>query len=133
MTPPHAPCMANTRPRAAYGQPPRPTLTKGSRSVSDTPLSADAVAIIKAVHETAVAMQARLSSIEEQQELLLRGFPGGDVDGHRRFHESLIEWRELRNKMVKEALVHAAKVGGIGATGWVLYAIWLAIKMEMIK
>lgn len=101
--------------------------------MSGETLSADAMAIIKAVHETAVAMQARLSAIEDQQELLLRGFPSGDVDGHRRFHESLIEWRELRNKMVKEALIHAAKVGGIGAIGWVMYAIWQTMKMEITK
>lgn len=61
------------------------------------------------------------------------GFPGGDPDAHRRYHETIIEWRELRNRMVKDALIHAAKVGGVGGACWVAYALWTAFKMEITK
>ena len=61
------------------------------------------------------------------------GFPGGDPESHRRYHESIIEWRELRNRMVKEALIKAAQAGSIGALGWIAYAVWTAFKMEIMK
>jgi hypothetical protein len=64
---------------------------------------------------------------------ILKAFPAGDTDGHRRYHETVIEWRELRNKIVREALINAGKVGGLGAIGWLLYAIWIALKMELSK
>lgn len=61
------------------------------------------------------------------------GFPDGDPAAHRRYHESVIEWRELRNKMVRDALIHAAKVGGLGGACWIAYAIWTALKMEIVR
>lgn len=61
------------------------------------------------------------------------GFPDGDPDSHRRYHESVMEWRELRNKMVREALIKASQVGGLVAIGWVVYALWSAFKMEIMK
>lgn len=64
---------------------------------------------------------------------LKAAFPGDDPEGHRRYHESVIEWRELRNRMIREALLQAGKVGGLGALGWIAYAVWIAIKMEVTK
>ncbi|TAN28853.1 MAG: hypothetical protein EPN31_07530 [Castellaniella sp.] len=97
------------------------------------PLSDDAIAIIQAVRETTGGLETKLAAMKARQDELFEGFPGGDPEAHRRYHESIIEWRELRNRMVKEALVHAAKVGGIGAFGWILYALWTAFKMELTK
>lgn len=93
------------------------------------PLSEDAIAIIKAVRE----VEERITVIQERQARIMQGFPDGDPDSHRRYHESVIEWRELRNQMVKSALIQAAKVGGVGAIGWILYAAWVAFKMELMK
>lgn len=64
-------------------------------------------------------------------ERLAQAFPGGDVDGHRRYHESVIEWRELRNKMVREALIKVAQAGALAGAGWVLVAIWNAFKFTV--
>lgn len=58
---------------------------------------------------------------------LVQGFPAGDVDGHRRYHEAVIEWRELRNKLVREALVKMAGAGAVTAAGFTLLAIWKAV------
>ena len=96
-------------------------------------LSEDAAAIIEAVHEVKVELEVRIAAMEARQERLYAGFPDGDPDSHRRYHESIIEWRELRNQMVKSALIQAAKVGGIGAIGWVAYAVWQTIKLELMK
>jgi hypothetical protein len=57
---------------------------------------------------------------------LLSGFPADDVEGHRRYHQSVIEWRELRNKLVRDCLVNAAKATSLTALGWLAYAIWQA-------
>ncbi|WP_103035771.1 hypothetical protein [Castellaniella caeni] len=97
------------------------------------PLSDDAIAIIQAVRETTSDLEAKLAGMQARQEQLFAGFPDGDPDSHRRYHESVIEWRELRNQMVKSALMQAAKVGGLGAIGWIAYALWTALKMEITK
>ncbi|MER1940657.1 hypothetical protein ABS755_08105 [Castellaniella sp. FW104-16D08] len=96
-------------------------------------LSDDAVAIIQAVRETTADLEAKLAGMQARQEQLFAGFPDGDPESHRRYHESIIEWRELRNQMVRASLIQAAKVGGIGAFGWVAYALWQAFKMEITK
>lgn len=115
------------------------------------PLSPDTRAIVHALYaferrsrkreETNCARTSeqidRLSETQRELQQAVReiasGFPGGDPDGHRRYHESVIEWRELRNKMVRDALAQASKVGGMAAIGWLAYAIWTAFKMEIVK
>jgi len=76
---------------------------------------------------------ARFDALQRQVEKLGKGFPGEDPEGHRRYHESVIEWRELRNKMVRDALLQAGKAGGLAALGWIAYAIWIAFRMEVTK
>lgn len=68
-------------------------------------------------------------AIETKMDRMLAGFPNNDPEAHRRYHESIIEWRELRNKMVKEALVKMAGAGAIGSVGWLAYAIFQAFKV----
>lgn len=75
-------------------------------------------------HTLLLAIRDELAANTRKTDQLLAAFPAGDIEGHRRYHEAVIEWRELRNKMVKEALIHAAKAGSLGALGWVGYAVW---------
>lgn len=104
------------------------------------PLSQDTRAIIQALRETKGDVERQIAvMITEQRKIqadvaaLRDGFPDGDPDSHRRYHESIIEWRELRNRMVREALVKAAQAGAVGGLGWVAYAVWTAAKMEIMK
>lgn len=62
---------------------------------------------------------------------LIKGFPGGDIDGHRRYHEAVIERIELRNAMVRAALVKMAQTGALAATGWLVVAVWRAAKISL--
>ncbi|WP_323142704.1 hypothetical protein [Massilia phyllosphaerae] len=64
---------------------------------------------------------------------LLSGFPADDVEGHRRYHESVIEWRELRNKLVREALTKMVGAGALAAIGWLVLAFWQAFKVTVTK
>lgn len=82
-------------------------------------MSPDHLALLTAIREE-LAINTR------KTEQLLQAFPAGDTDGHRRYHESVIEWRELRNKMVREALIKAAGASVVGGLGWIVYALWKA-------
>jgi hypothetical protein len=64
---------------------------------------------------------------------LLTGFPADDVDGHRRYHQSVIERRELVNKMLRETLVNIAKTGTLGALGLLLAAAWKYLQISVAK
>ena len=108
--------------------------------MNQPPLTPDTIAIIQAVRETKGDMERQIAVlITEQRKLqsevqtLRKGFPDGDPESHRRYHETIIEWRELRNRLVRDALVHAAKIGGVGALGWVAYAVWVSFKMGITK
>ena len=103
-------------------------------------LSPDTRAIINAMSETKGDMDSKLAEVIDTQRQLLHdvrelrdGFPDGDAAAHRRYHESLIEWRETRNKLVREALTTAVKAGGLAGIGWVGYALWIAFKMEITR
>ncbi len=88
------------------------------------------VAVLTEIRDTQVATGERLAAIEQKQDNLLQGFPDGDTEGHRRYHEAVIEWRELRNRMVRAALEKMAATGGMAAIGWLIYALWTVLKME---
>jgi hypothetical protein len=79
------------------------------------------------------ALNAKVSHLEATNKRLLSGFPADDVEGHRRYHESVIEWRELRNKMVREALAKVATAGALAAFGWLALAIWQSFKITVAK
>lgn len=66
-------------------------------------------------------------------EKILAGFPAGDFDSHRRYHESAIEWRELRNKMVREGLIKVAQAGALAGALALAGVIWKAFKMSVIQ
>jgi len=76
-------------------------------------------------------MEAALADNTAKTEKLLLAFPGGDCDGHRRYHEGVIEWQELRNKLVREALIKVAQAGALAGAGWIVLAIWQAFKMTV--
>ncbi len=106
----------------------------------DTTVSPDTKLILRTLRETHSDTEHKIAAmLSTQQQLqadmaaMRQGFPDGDPDSHRRYHESIIEWRELRNRMVREALVKAAQAGAVGALGWVAYAVWMALKMEITK
>lgn len=85
-------------------------------------------------------IQKQLQTLCDAQKLaqkdinsILRGFPDEDPESHRRYHETVIAWRELRNQLVREALINAGKVGFLASMAWVVYALWLVFKMEFFK
>lgn len=82
-------------------------------------------------HALLIAIRDELTENTRKTNQLLQAFPAGDIDGHRRYHESVIEWRELRNKMVREALMKVAQAGTLAAFGWLAFAVWQSIKLSV--
>lgn len=74
---------------------------------------------------------AELAANTAETKKLAQAFPAGDLDGHRRYHESVIEWRELRNRIVREGLVRIAHMGFFAGAGWLAYVAWQAIKVTV--
>jgi hypothetical protein len=95
----------------------------------------DMIAEMRSTQKTILAKlnHAETFYFDQAQKIdsLMRGFPDGDIEGHRRYHQSVIEWRELRNQMVKAALVKMAQAGALAATGWLCVAIWRAFKISV--
>jgi hypothetical protein len=75
----------------------------------------------------------KVAELQAANELLLSGFPADDVDGHRRYHESVIEWRELRNKLVRDLLMKAAQATFMGALGFLALAAWKAFQISVTR
>jgi hypothetical protein len=96
------------------------------------------VEVLSQMRATQVDIVVRLENIEKREgrldallEKIVHSFPDGDMESHRRYHQSIIEWRELRNKIVREALIKAAGTSAIGGGVWLLYAIWQAFKLSV--
>ena len=113
-------------------------------SISDTEFKLTVVKALSELIEKVELIEKNASDFDEilkkqreESDMLHRefvsAFPARDVDGHRRYHESVIEWSELRNKMVREAMMKCAGATGVAALGWLLYAIWVTFKMEIQK
>lgn len=87
-------------------------------------MSPDHLAMLTEIRDELAATRAELAANTRKTDQLLAAFPDGNIDGHRRYHESVIEWRELRNKIARESLIKAASAGAVGGLGWVAYALW---------
>lgn len=79
------------------------------------------------------ALSAKVTQHDAATTHLMTAFPAADVDGHRRYHEAVIEWRELRNKMVREALTKMVGASVLAALGWLGLAFWQAFKVTVTK
>ena len=84
-------------------------------------------------HALLIAIRDELASNTRATEKLLQAFPAGDIDGHRRYHESVIEWRELRNKMVREGLIKVAQAGMLAGAGILAAVLWKAFKISITQ
>lgn len=78
-------------------------------------------------------IDAEIKELKGEQARILEGFPDSDPQIHRRYHDADLKWRELRNKLIHETLSRVVTTGALAGAGWLAYAIFLAIKMEVVK
>lgn len=83
-------------------------------------------------HLSATLKEHAQASINWRAEIL-KAFPDGDTNAHREYHQSIVEWRKLRNKIALECLINASKAGFLAGSCWLLYAVLTAIKMELTQ
>jgi len=62
--------------------------------------------------------------IEELMARYAAGFPGDDPEGHRRFHESLIERNKVFSELGRKLLFELAKWGLLGFVAWLCISGW---------
>lgn len=101
--------------------------------MQDAALAQVLTEMLTEIRDELVSTRAELASNTRKTEQVLSAFPAGDTDGHRRYHESVIEWRELRNRMVKEGLIKVAQTGMLGGAGILLVLIWRAFKISVTQ
>jgi hypothetical protein len=62
---------------------------------------------------------------------ILKGFPEGDPDGHRRYHEEVIQQMSERRKLRQEILTHLLKASSWPALAGVCYVLWKYFKSQV--
>jgi hypothetical protein len=77
-------------------------------------------------------VQARkLDEVIRRVDDLHKGFPAGDWEGHRRYHETLIERAEARTKFYDDLRVELAKKGIWALLALLGIALWQYIKSKV--
>jgi hypothetical protein len=94
-------------------------------------MAPDHLAMLTEIRDQLAATRSELAENTRKTSQLLAAFPAGDIDGHRRYHEAVIEWRELRNRLVREALIKVTQAGALAGAGWVALAIWQSFKLTV--
>jgi hypothetical protein len=68
----------------------------------------------------------KLAEVISLADCLSKGFPGGDPNGHRVYHEALIHRVEARAEFWQKLLFELTKWGVILFIGWAFAALWRA-------
>lgn len=79
-----------------------------------------------------------LEMLEKKVDLAIQGvddlhkaFPGGDWEGHRRYHETLIAKAEARARLYEKLLEELTKKGLLALFALVAVAVWQYIKSKV--
>lgn len=84
----------------------------------------DMVHVLKQIDKHALETNSRLNSIETKMDTVCSAFPANDFEGHRRYHQSLIEVLEERRKLYR-SLKEKTILGLVwAAVVWVGLAVW---------
>ncbi|WP_430230466.1 hypothetical protein [Paraburkholderia tropica] len=74
----------------------------------------------------------KLDEVIRRVDDLHKAFPGGDWDGHRRYHETLIERAEARAKFYNDLRAELAKKGVWALIALIGIALWQYFKSKVI-
>lgn len=85
------------------------------------------------MHGMQVHHGRQIEDIQRNVTVLATGFPDGDIEGHRRYHESVIKWHELRNQVLRAALEKVTQAGAVAGVGYLLLLFWEWFKLEVKK
>lgn len=75
-------------------------------------------------------VQRELQVVIERVDDLAKGFPGGDWEGHRRYHEAVIRKMEARTKFYDDLRADLAKKGLWAILVMISTAVWFYAKSK---
>lgn len=78
-------------------------------------------------------VQRELKIVIDRVDDLAKGFPGGDWEGHRRYHEAVIRKMEARTKFYDDLRADLAKKGLWAILVMIGTAIWFYAKSKFIR
>lgn len=91
------------------------------------------IQVLKQIDQHAMETSERLSSIETKLTVVSAAFPAADFEGHRRYHQSLIEILEER-KALYRSIREKTLIGILwAAIVWVGIAVWHEIGAALGK
>ena len=70
------------------------------------------------------AVLRAIADLTEEVRRLRTGFPQDDADGHRRYHEEIMQAMADRRKLRQELIAHLLKTSSWAALAGVLWALW---------
>ena len=74
-----------------------------------------------------------LAKHNQEMERLARGFLNDDPEAHMREHKASQDMRQIRIDIVKDIIKKSASGGFFLGIGYLFWALWEAIKLEMRK
>lgn len=80
--------------------------------------------LTEVVRDTAAELRAHAEGETARIAAIAAGFPDGDPDGHRQYHEAEIKRIERRADFWAKLRLELAKYGLVGFLGWAIYALW---------
>lgn len=84
---------------------------------------------LASIKESAAASAAASAKIQE----ILKAFPSGDIDAHRRHHENINVMVAERKKFWREVYLHVAKTSTWAALIGIGLAVWHYLKDQLGK
>ncbi len=93
--------------------------------------SSELLELIREIHNNQLAMDAELTQHMQEEtvelaheiaQLMIKAFPEGDPDGHRRHHELVIKQAEARTAFWEKMVFEITRWGLIGFLLWLLQA-----------
>lgn len=104
-----------------------------------TGLSEDAKAILAALEAMQASadrnQDAKYDSLHKEMVALSAAvktaFPDGDLDGHRRYHEILIEEAMERKRMRSAIFIHVAKSSTWAVIAGLVVLVWIGLKEKI--
>lgn len=78
-------------------------------------------------------VQRELKVVIDRVDDLAKGFPGGDWEGHRLYHEAVIKRMEARTELYRELRSELAKKGLWALIAMMGAALWFYIKSKIIQ
>lgn len=83
--------------------------------------------------ENKAEMEALRREMLALSAMMKTGYPDGDLDGHRRYHETVIE-REAQRKKIREGVImHLAKTSTLAAVSGLLFLVIMRVKEWILK